>query len=314
MQNLIIEQNALVTNQQLKDVDVTQLTIPEQTDWLTKTSQVIQSWENVLDASIMYQAQLLYNVYENWDNIAKEVTANWGYDFYEWAKKCTKRRAKEQAKSTIANKISVYSDWVENIEKIGPPPTVFLEKKDNNGEVIIDNNGEVIYDEVEFDPMVIDYGKLLVARGRAKKGDMSERAWEILVDPQATVQDLKNEFMGDLDKKEDLEDQLYIYYNEGVLLSCSSKGAVPTLQVIEENSHEPLFNEGLQFLAKTLKLDIPQSIKTNGNDGYPVAYINGEDNLVIKGKHNNVGIYTNRDDILTIYNACQELLTCKEFS
>ena len=71
---------------------------------------------------------------------------------------------------------------------IETPETVFVPKRNENGK-LVDSTGQdkEAWEEVEFDPKLIDYGKLLTASGTAERKEMTADAWTALADPHATV-------------------------------------------------------------------------------------------------------------------------------
>lgn len=239
----------------------------DQLNWLVDAGKSLQRWNDAEDHSIMAQAEILYTVWSVWEaannpqglSLKDEAKSPWGYDFYKWAKAYSKRRAlKEPADETITNKITVYRDFIAE-QTIEYPEVVYLPKRDEYGRII---NPELIeesdWEVVEFNPKDCDYGKLLVCRGAARRGEMSPEAWSALRDPHATVSELKLAIKGDKEKdKGDSQDDFSIYEQDGIIYGCCNGHRVAVLQALLENSGDEVFNRTICHILKAAGLSVP---------------------------------------------------------
>ena len=263
---LVDETESFAINQKTKEISKSSAL--EQELWLEEMGDALQTWGDIEDKTVMAQAQILYNVWSVWDvtnnpervSILDEAKTQWGYDFMVWAKSFTKRRAlREPADETITNKITVYRDWKAQ-ELIEYPEHVYLPPRDNKGRILegeysnLDN-----WEQVEFDPADCDYGKLLVARGAAKRGDMTPEAWSALRDPHSTVAELKSALIGKADSNS--PDDEAIFYDNGIIYGYQDGKKVAVLQSLFENSSDPLFNKTLTHILRAAGISVPAEIR-----------------------------------------------------
>lgn len=248
-------------------LDITATTYEEQQKWLVEVGNNLTKWNDIEDWSIMAQAEILYTVWSLWESdnnvdglsLRNEAKSPWEYDYYKWAKSYSKKRAlKEPAYETINNKITIYRDWIAE-QTIEYPEVVFIPKRNEFG-LLVDPNldNDEAWEQVSFDPKKIDYGKLLVSRGSARKQKLSPEAWSTLADPYATVHDLKVAIKGDetLKTKDDKED-FSIYEEEGIIYGYSNGKSVAVLQAIFENSSDELFSKTLCHILTAAGLKVP---------------------------------------------------------
>ncbi len=264
MGDLTIRESRQVTKDLVDEAGAIAYEVPsKQLDWLYKVGQTIRGWEDISDFSLMREAELLYWVNWRWEHsdvterLHPEATSKWDGDFYKWAKAFTKRRAlKEPAEITIANKIATFRDW-EGEKKIEAPKSVFIPKRDDKGQIVEgDLKYEDAWQEVPFDISNIDYGKLLVARGAAKRGEMDCEAWTALVDPYATVGELKEAMQRDRDKngKEDNTDPLRFYRDGDFIIAHKDGQNVHVLCLLSENADNEVYQDALTHIMAVLGL------------------------------------------------------------
>lgn len=245
---------------------ITDLTIEEQEKWLVQKGNELGQEEDKEDNAVMAQARILYDVWSIWSSdhnptgqcLSNEAKWKWGYDFYKWAKSYTKRRAgREPANITIDNKISVYRDFIKE-ESIEAPARVLIPKRDEYGELIDPElEDENAWEEIEPDFSTCDYGKLLVARGAARRGDMKPEAWAALFDPHASVVTLKAA-LNQVPPSPSIEDTFYLKEEDGIIYACDDATRVPVFQVLFENESEgELFTRGLCHVLRACGLHVP---------------------------------------------------------
>lgn len=252
-----------------KSIIITDQVPAIQEDWLVQVGQHLMGWEAIEDGIIILQCEILYRIWSIWDSdhndehrfLSREATYRWQHDFYKWAKAYTKRRAnKEQAVITIDNKIGTYRDW-EAQGIIEHPEIVFIPRHDDFGQLINpDLTKEEAWEGVEFNFKDCDYGKLLVAKGVAKRGEMCPEAWSALRDPYATVQDLKNAIEGDRSKNK-RDDDFYLLEEDGIIYGCEAGRRVPALQAVFEYAEDPLFQRTYCHILRAAGLKIPVSLQ-----------------------------------------------------
>ena len=239
-----------------------------QAEWLSDMGSHLQGWEVVVDLSIMSQCKILYTVYKHWTNesLMKEVTSRWGYDFYKWAKAHTKQRSLEPSQNTIENKITVYRDYIAE-GKVEKPGIVFIPKRDDKGKIIDDSNDEgwIELRDKEIDFGMCDYSKLLVARGTARKNDMTPEAWTSLFDPYETVEDLKHKLDGirNGDSTHDKSDNFHLFERDGIIYASKNGETCPICVILFDEKENPLWYMGLDQLLSSVKVKIPLEYKEN---------------------------------------------------
>ncbi len=292
--------------------DVVQRSASEQEKWLLEVSGVLRGWDSLYDLTILQEAKILYTVYSKWepeDGIAtgsflsREVTAKWGYSFHDWACNSTKRRARSQSKITINNKITVYRDWIaeRNIEY---PKTVYVPKRDVYGEIVNPKdafNEQDVWEEIEFHPETCDFSKLLVARGAARAGQMTDLAWTALADPYATVEELKKAIAGE--KEEEKEAQLQLFQDSGILYAKEGSTIVGFMSFLFENSEHPLAKKAYLHLMRMLGVDCSDIPCEPDRSNLPLAeFIDGK--LIINRDGCRFAEFS-QDEVLTLVSVCQ---------
>jgi hypothetical protein len=247
---------ALVTTDRVCGVveSLAEMNLVEQEHWLAEASSALQSWGKAQDYTVMMEARVLYIVQSSWEHLRKEVTSPWGYEFMKWAKTYTKRGARTPASSTIYNKILVYKDWVAE-KNIACPETVFVPKRDSFGELVgPDLIEEEDWEEIPFDPMECDYGKLLVARGCAREGNMNDHAWTALRDEWATVEDLNSSlYEGRVNSKRN-GDSFRIYQEGNIVYAEEDEITCAVLEIIPDSFKQAVGCKAVARVKKVLGL------------------------------------------------------------
>ncbi len=243
--------------------NISELAPQDQQLWLLGMGNLMLGLENAEDFTMMSESQVLYSVWKCWDGLHVAVKKKWNGDFYKWAASYTKRRAGHvPAKVTIDNKITVYRDWVAE-KMVKCPETVFIPNRDEFGRQVDPTlTGEKAWVEVPFDPSQIDFGKKLIARGTAKDGMMTPDAWTAMVDPFATVEDLKYEIKrakkpeGETTVKPDvvLRNGLDFTFFEqnGVLFVGMAGTVIAFARLLVENKDSPLVCRAIEHMLSAI--------------------------------------------------------------
>jgi hypothetical protein len=223
---------------------------------LDNLGQELERWSQLENVTTMVQAEILYRVYSLWDaGLSSEVTAQYDHNFYNWAKRI-KSTSKEPAKITIENKITVYRDWVGE-KVIDCPDTVHIPCRDDSGK-LIDRSlcSEDAWVEVDFNPAECDYGKLLVARGAARRGEMTPEAWSALADPYATVNELKTAISAERPTPHKTNNGMRLWEEEGIIYARENGDKVAVASLVFDDSGNPLFAKAMAHLLGTLGLEV----------------------------------------------------------
>ena len=278
----------VVTNSILEEVEgLSDMSAIGQESWLAEASQALRKWGRAQDYTVMMEAQVLYTVHKAWGvddeggSLRKEVTAPWNYDFYKWARTYTKRGARKPSNITIANKISVFRDWVAE-KNISCPDKVDIPKRDSFGELV---NEELIdpdkdWEEVPFNPMDCDYSKLLIARGKARSGEMNVHAWTALRDPFATAEDLTGALRESRDYQKTDSGSFKIYQEAGMLFAEENDVACAFLAIVPEGLSQAVGRKALVRVKKALGLPVGDEALAPPTMVYDIASVE-EDKLVI---------------------------------
>jgi len=228
-----------------------------QEKWLIEMGQNLQQWGNINNYIIDEQAKTLWVVWSIWEksnnqqgvSLDLESKSKWEYDFYNWAKNFTKNiPGKEPAEITIHNKITTYRDW-EGECIIEYPEYVEIPIRDNQ-----DNIVDGLTERIEFDPKDCAYGKKLVCRATARKGEMTPHAWSALRDSHVTVGELKNIIKN---KPSIEQSDFFIFEDNGIIYGCENGKSLPVMQTLIENSSEELFTKTICHILKASGIQVP---------------------------------------------------------
>jgi len=300
----LIIRDAVTYTQEIskRSEEVTSLSSTHQEGWLLEMGRVLRGWDNIKDFSTMLEAEVLYNVWLVWEHnepehrLISSVTSKWEGDFYRWATSFTKRRyAKEPARVTITNKITVFRDWIGN-GCIDYPPHVYIPRRDEYGKVVNSKlENETDWIEVELDPRKCDYGKLLVARATARKGLMSEESWTALADPYATVAELRatlqedwkgsEEKGGSLVRVSSDEGDFSIFEQNGTIYAGRPGSVVAVMQLIDESMVEsPIARRAAEHMLGAVGCSYSASLKEGRVEtSLPLAHVSDGFLVISKG-------------------------------
>lgn len=234
---------------------ITELEPKTQEIWLLALGHVLMDWESLTDMTIQMENRILYTAASVWNGLSKDATYKWEWDFYTWAKAFTKRRGKDPAKETIDNRITVYRDWIA-LETIEYPHEVDMPERDEAGRP----TGQII--KVDFDPAQCDYSKLLVARGTAKRGEMTPQSWSLLMDPHATVRQLEESIgLGAKGPPQDDNADLKFIEEGGIIYGVKFGHEVAIMETLFENDTDPLFKEAVGHIYSMMGLEVPFELR-----------------------------------------------------
>jgi hypothetical protein len=262
----------------------------EQHEWLLEVGQTLRSWDDAIDLVALAEAQILYTVHEAWVNgeLTLQATEPWGHDFTKWAKSYTKKRVKETSASIIEQKIGAYRDWVVDKEQMHAPETVFLPKRDESGRLLkagAPYREQDCWEEIKFDPKTIDMSKLLLTRGAAREGRMTEYAWSVLADPGSTVMELKDALSpdGKWESQKSPAKGLKIWADStGFLYASRDDVTVAFMAIVPETDGNPVAQQAQEYLFKLLNLNSPTCVQDCPRE-LPIAQKDGNTLVLNKG-------------------------------
>lgn len=250
----------------VEDLDRVLMSSPDQQEaWLFMVGDALKHLGSLRSQTLMSEGEILWTVFNVWERpedieegtsyLARNALVRWEHDFYTWAGRFTQRSAREPAQRTINNRMAVYRDWVAT-DTIAHPDTVPIPVRDPDGEPIPEK-----WEDIEFDPMQIDFSKLLYARGAARRGDMSPEAWTALTDPYASAADLLRELRQPEENDEDDEEiPLSIFYDNGVFYAQRSGITVAFARLIPEELDSNVARDAVTNLFGVYGLNTPEEL------------------------------------------------------
>jgi hypothetical protein len=151
------------------------------------------------------EAIVLFIAREKWDSpqFPDKVKKKYKHSFVKFAHYLTQGLDSE----TIGNRIRVAETYHFNslqLQEEGKMPVDVPLLEDGN-QVVDSDTGEIITQP--FDPSVVGYSKLLIARHTVEAGKMDDTGWEILIDPDKSVDDLRQHLF-----KKDIEGENRLFY------------------------------------------------------------------------------------------------------
>lgn len=157
------------------------LTQPPTEEWFNKLLDVIKFNSGVEIGFQNSRSLVLAIIRNNWDNLPLEIRKRYDFAFMNFARLVTGKE-----RSTIDGYCNVAGVWF--INGVRPSGDVKIAERDTHGKPV---PGKFKY--VPFVPYQIDHSKLLIVTSRASRGEMTERLYEMLVDPYFTCEDLQRE-------------------------------------------------------------------------------------------------------------------------
>lgn len=261
---------------------------------LDENKEVIE----VVEASIYHAVKTL------WDNktIAQEIRNEYEDDFYKWAVMVSLKGREEVSPVTVQNKIRVYDTWFSEENKIEPPPQVYLPVYDDTGDYV---------KEVDFNLADVPFTKLLVSTVPARDGNMSEECWTGLIDPAASVEDLKQEIRkarqidngGDDNDKPESE----IWNNHGIIYYSEDGVTTEVAQLLY--SEQPLNKFAINYLLQAFGLEADANYLNEVDRGNipTVMLTEGEGHIQLGCRGTVFATYT-KDEAKQIHTLLGELL------
>lgn len=250
---------------------ITQQTPKEQEKWLVKKGEELQQGEKEESSALLKQCRILYEVWSIWssDNnsdgevLSSEAKWRWHYDFYKWAKSYTRRRTdKEPSEVTIDNKITVWRDYIAEVI-IEVPSVVYIPRRDEYGQLVDPTlAGDDAWTAIEPDFTQVDHGKLLRARGTARRGEMTPDAWTAVFDPYTSAAKLTEELSKIANKSPNppSEDDFYLKEEDGIIYGCQNGKTKAVFQVLFENDEgDELFQRTVSHVLKAIGCHVPLS-------------------------------------------------------
>ena len=192
-------------------------------EWLGNVLNLLQFSKDIEIGFGHAKAYALAIIHSQWDIMPLELRTTLGYTFMGFAKEITGK-----ARSTIDNDVRTARVWL--IDKVSPGKPIEIKERGMNGKPILNEYGKTVTKLVEFEPYMVDMTKLLHCNARAAAGKMTERLWEMLIDPFFSCEDLILE-MANGDEKGDISTPSYFLL--GPMLCFELEGE--TYQVAEFN-------------------------------------------------------------------------------
>lgn len=127
---------------------------------------------------------------KHWDDLPHEFREIYGNNFYGWAIARTGK-----AIGTIDNHIRAAETFI--LKGAGPDKPLIIPVRDLHNRPVIEEGSSLVKTKsVVFDPLSVDISKLVLARGRAENGSMSEADWQALADPGCSWEQFQMQLHG----------------------------------------------------------------------------------------------------------------------
>lgn len=238
-----------------------------QTIWLHETGRQLHGWVTLTSFSLLQQCKILYHVHKVWvreNALTLTATGPWDNDFMKWAKANTQTRNAidpntgeivEPATSTISNKIGVYRDlFAERTFTL--PTTIEIPKRTDTGLII---EGDMI--EIAPDFSQCDFTKLLTAKGRILRDEMTDQDWSVLFDPYATVDELIEVFGGPKGSGAGMSSSDFRVFFDNGWLCAYEGGMVEQLFVMNDTTNSELWRKGIGFVLGSMGIkELPAEV------------------------------------------------------
>lgn len=156
-------------------------------EWFGTLVDVIRFTQDVETGFSHAKAYALLIMQQSWEKVPLKIRMKFDNSFHQFAKSITGKEA-----STVDNYIRTARVWLTD-SKYHPIHKIRLVVRDEAGRPQIDENGRLMIKYVDFVPYEVDMSKLLLVSARATRKEMTDRLWELLVDPYATCSDLQIE-------------------------------------------------------------------------------------------------------------------------
>lgn len=204
----------------------------------------LYTFSNEIEIGFLHaKAYILAILKPRWEQLSHEFRQQHGGDFMTFAKLYTGGKQV----STINNYVDTATVWFVN--KAAPGKLVDIVLRTPDGKPVI-KNGKPEIIRTEFDPFAVEMSKLLIVKARATRGEMTDRLWEMLVDPFYTCEDLRLEHVGSTETQ-DMYD--IVFYLEGPGLFAHVNGTDVCLAEYlnwEEYETNPAVTQALDLLLR----------------------------------------------------------------
>lgn len=150
------------------------------------------------------RSYVLALIKQHWEELPHDIRSKYGFTFSFFAQMVTGKE-----RSTVDSYVNVAKTWF--IDKVRPSGDVRISARDMKGKPL---TGQYRY--VPFNPYSIDMSKLLIVNRRASRGEMSDRLWEMVVDPFFSCEDLARENSSQLLSNGDTPDEYYEALGPGI--------------------------------------------------------------------------------------------------
>ncbi len=307
----------------LETIDDVLFAAPDiQEAWLRGVGELLLDIGHLHNRTKMEESRILWTIHNVWVDkgsteggafLSREATSPWAGDYMTWAKRYTQTTATEPKEDTIKLKISVYETWVQ-FPNTGFRPdddVVFLPERADDGQKIDDPDK---WDEHDFDPMEIDYAKLLAARPVARQGKMTPEAWSALADPLVSKRSLDAELRKVNSEDDEVEDDKIgapsIWCDEGILYVTFQGETVAFARLLSEELEHPLANEAAKQLLATFGIKLSADLFSTPDIevNAPVA-VQNKDTVVISRHGSRFIEVSNADELCQLIEVCEHALT-----
>lgn len=156
-------------------------------EWFGTLVDVIRFTQDVETGFSHAKAYALLIMQQSWEKVPLKIRMKFDNSFHQFAKSITGKEA-----STVDNYIRTARVWLAS-SKHHPIHKIRLVVRDEAGRPQIDDNGRLMIKYIDFVPYEVDMSKLLLVSARAARAEMTDRLWELLVDPYATCSDIQIE-------------------------------------------------------------------------------------------------------------------------
>lgn len=188
-------------------------------DWADQAVHALRLLDGVEEGSKTAKVCLLKVLKDHWDDLPPEFKTRYSYSHDVLIMRETR---------LLPSTVQDYMDAVDTFifKNMKPFAKVQVPKRDSAGRPVIENN-EVVMQDVEFDPTRVPITKLVRAKAAAKRGLMEpgqrcEKIWALMMDKEATVEDIDKIILGTNQPND--PDPSLTYRLEGNIITASEMG------------------------------------------------------------------------------------------
>lgn len=203
------------------ELDILQQTLPTE-EWAQKLIDILTFSQAVETGFTHAKAYVLVLLKDGWEQLPFDFRMKLGLSFDYFAQIYTGGKSQ----STIDNYLNTARTWF--LKKIRPAGLISTTSRLPDGRPIV-LNGVPQRLNVEFNPYNVDITKLLILNGKANRGELTDRLWEMLVDPFYSCDDI---IRGGMPATPDPNPDYVTFFVEGPGLYASFNGQ--TFEVVAE--------------------------------------------------------------------------------